>query len=138
MGGGTWATFSDKRVKKNIAPFVDGLEVALKLNPVTFEYNSKSGYSDTTSNFVGFIAQDVENIAPYMVNKYNDSEGASKLHDKRQFDESALPKILLNAIKEQQAMIDELKDKLDNQSKINNDLKSEIETIKLMLDRVEK
>lgn len=107
IGGGTWATFSDKRVKSDIKPFTDGLSLLLKLKPVTFKYNEKSGYSDMNKTFVGFIAQDVEKVAPYMVSSYDDSEGPSGLNDKRQFDESALSKIMLNAIQEQQVMIEE-------------------------------
>ena len=108
-GGGSWATFSDIRVKHDIKPFNDGLDVLLKLNPVTFKYNEKSGYTDVNKSFVGFIAQDVETVAPYMVNLYDDSSGPSGLSDKRQFDESALNKILVNAIKEQQEQIEQLK-----------------------------
>jgi hypothetical protein len=107
IGGGTWATFSDLRVKSDIKPFTDGLSLLLKLKPVTFKYNEKSGYSDMNKTFVGFIAQDVEKVAPYMVSSYDDSEGPSGLKDKRQFDESALSKIMLNAIQEQQKMIEE-------------------------------
>jgi hypothetical protein len=108
-GGGAWATFSDKRVKKDIVRFEDGLNILLQLNPISFQYNELSGYIDYDKKHIGFIAQEVELIAPYMVEKYNDTEGASGLADKRQFDESALTKILVNAIQEQQAQIESLK-----------------------------
>jgi hypothetical protein len=107
IGGGTWLTFSDARVKTDIKPFNDGLELLMKLNPVSFRYNERSGYSDHNQRFIGFIAQDVELVAPYMVSTYDDSNGPSGLNDKRQFDESALSKIMINAIKEQQLMIDQ-------------------------------
>jgi hypothetical protein len=107
IGGGTWATFSDRRVKTNIQPFTDGLDLLMKLHPVSYKFNEKSGYADLNKTFIGFIAQDVEEIAPYMVSTYDDTEGPSGLKDKRQFDESALSKIMLNAIQEQQRMIEE-------------------------------
>jgi hypothetical protein len=110
-GGGTWATFSDKRVKKDIERFEDGLNILLQLNPISFQYNELSGYTNYNKKHIGFIAQEVELIAPYMVEKYNDTEGASGLADKRQFDESALTKILVNAIQEQQQQIEVLKTK---------------------------
>jgi len=88
IGGGTWATFSDERVKTDITPFVDGLDLLMKLKPVTYKYNEKSGYSDLNKTFVGFIAQDVEKVAPYMVSTYDDTEGPSGLKDKRQFDDN--------------------------------------------------
>jgi hypothetical protein len=111
-GGGSWVTFSDRRVKHSINPFTDGLNVIMQLDPVTFKYNEKSGYADTNKEFVGFIAQDVEKVAPYMVNLYDDSKGTSGLADKRQFDESALNKILVNAVQQQQAQIEQLKKEL--------------------------
>jgi hypothetical protein len=122
-GGGSWATFSDKRVKHDIKPFNDGLEVLMKLNPVTFKYNEKSGYTDLNKSFIGFIAQDVETVAPYMVNLYDDSEGPSGLKDKRQFDESALNKILVNAVKEQQAQIEVLKKEMEEMKLLIKELK---------------
>jgi hypothetical protein len=116
-GGGTWATFSDKRVKKDIVRFEDGLNILLQLNPISFQYNELSGYAELNKKHIGFVAQEVELIAPYMVEKYNDTEGASGLPDKRQFDESSLTKILVNAVKEQQQQIESLKatvEKLEN------------------------
>lgn len=107
-GGATWLAFSDRRVKKNVAAFNDGLDVVMRLDPVTFQYKQNSGYSDTEKQFVGFIAQDVEKVAPYMVTTFDDSEGPSKLADKRVFDESALSKILVNAVQEQQLQIEAL------------------------------
>lgn len=107
-GGGDWLTFSDRRVKKNVAAFTDGLDVLMRLDPVTFQYKQNSGYDDTEKQFVGFIAQDVEVVAPYMITTYDDSDGPSKLADKRVFDESALSKILVNAVQEQQLQIEAL------------------------------
>ncbi|WP_053077103.1 tail fiber domain-containing protein [Chryseobacterium sp. BLS98] len=103
-GGGSWGTFSDRRVKKDIAEFKDGLNVITKLNPVTYKYNEKSGYKDLDTEYVGFIAQDVEKAAPYMVKIIDDTK-KSGLKDKRELDESALTKILVNAVKEQQQEI---------------------------------
>lgn len=137
VGGGTWATFSDERVKKEIVPFTDGINLLMKLNPVSYKYNEKSGYSDLSKIFIGFIAQDVEKVAPYMVSTYDDSEGPSGLNDKRLFDESALSKIMLNAIKDQQEMIldqqktiDSITELYENQQKQLQKLASEIELLK--------
>ena len=118
IGGGTWATFSDRRVKTNIKPFTDGLDLLMKLHPVSYKFNEKSGYADLNKTFIGFIAQDVEEIAPYMVSTYDDTEGPSGLKDKRQFDESALSKIMLNAIQEQQRMIEEQQKMIKEQQKL--------------------
>lgn len=106
-GGGTWGTFSDKRVKKDINDFKDGLNVITQLHPVTYKYNEKSGYKDLDKEYVGFIAQEVEKAAPYMV-KITDDSAKSGLKDKRELDESALTKILVNAVKELEKQVKDL------------------------------
>ncbi|MCW3162415.1 tail fiber domain-containing protein [Chryseobacterium oryctis] len=115
-GGGSWGTFSDRRVKKDIVEFKDGLNVINKLTPVTYKYNEKSGYEDLNKEYVGFIAQDVEKAAPYMVSIIDDTQ-KSGLKDKRELDESALTKILVNAVKEQQQQIAELKKEIEELKK---------------------
>ena len=129
-GGGMWLATSDIRTKTEIAPFTDGLDLLMKLKPVTYKYNEKSGFPDLNKSYVGFIAQDVEKVAPYMVSTYDDTEGPSGLKDKRQFDESALSKIMLNAIQEQQRMIEELKRMNENQQKEIQKLSIEINELK--------
>jgi len=128
-GGGTWLATSDIRTKKGIAPFTDGLDLLMKLKPVTFQYNEKSGFPDLNKSYVGFIAQEVEKVAPYMVSSYNDTEGPSGLKDKRQFDESALSKIMVNAIQEQQKMIEEQQKMIEEQNKTIGELMLRIEKL---------
>lgn len=118
VGGGTWLTFSDERVKEDIRSFEDGLNVVLELEPVRFRYNALSGYNDTDRDFVGFIAQDVEAVAPYMVSLLDDSNGPSGYSDKRIFDETALTKILVNAVKEQQEQIEALESRIERLEKL--------------------
>jgi hypothetical protein len=113
-GGGEWATFSDRRVKSDISVFEDGLNVVMKLEPIKYRYNKLSGYSETEKEYIGFIAQDVEMVAPYMVTLFDDSEGPSKLSDKRVLDTSALNQILVNAIQEQQEHIQTLEDRVNH------------------------
>ncbi|MFM2037912.1 MAG: hypothetical protein RL432_851, partial [Bacteroidota bacterium] len=138
VGGGTWATFSDERVKSDITPFTDGLDLLMKLKPVTFKYNEKSGYSDLNKTFVGFIAQEVEKVAPYMVSTYDDTEGPSGLKDKRQFDESALSKIMLNAIQEQQRMIEEQQRMIDELNLMNENQQKSIEKLSQEIEQLKK
>ena len=127
-GGGSWATFSDRRVKENILPFNDGMDILKQLNPVQYNFTEKSGYENINKTYIGFIAQEVEKIAPYMVERIDDREGISGLKDLRQFDESALSKIMLNAIKQQQAEIENQQSKIDAQQKL----------ILQLIDRIDK
>ncbi|WP_054510724.1 tail fiber domain-containing protein [Chryseobacterium sp. ERMR1:04] len=118
-GGGTWAASSDRRVKKDIADFKDGLNVIKQLRPVTYRYNEKSGFKDLNKQYVGFIAQEVEKSAPYMVN-IKDDTAVSGLSDRRELDDSALTKILVNAIQEQQKEIEDLKSQVKEMQKLLN------------------
>ena len=108
-GGGTWATFSDRRVKKNIRQYEKGLDEILQIKPVIFNYNDKSGYSNTQKDYVGVIAQDIEGVLPSTITRYDDSNGPSGLSDKRQFDSSEVLWALVNAVKELQAQNEALK-----------------------------
>jgi len=124
-GGGDWATLSDKKVKKNINQFEDGLEKVLQINPVTFQYNGKAGIENTEKTYVGVIAQEIQKVAPYTVDKLTyekteEVEEDGQLKTKTlsseeflQFDGTAIRYMLVNAIKEQQVMINELREKVE-------------------------
>jgi len=114
IGGADWLTFSDRRVKSDISVFEDGLDIVMNLEPVRYKYNALSGYSETEKEFIGFIAQDVEEIAPYMVTIFDDSDGPSLLADKRVLDTSALNQILVNAMQEQQIQIESLEERVNH------------------------
>ncbi|GLR18814.1 tail fiber domain-containing protein [Portibacter lacus] len=98
-GGGSWKAPSDMRLKQNVKPFSDGLATLLKMNPVSYHYNQRSGY-DPSVEYIGMIAQDLQRSAPYMVEK--EKSGFLSI------DPTALTYLLINAIKEQQKIIAEL------------------------------
>lgn len=98
--GGVWTASSDRRLKQNIKKYTDGLEEILKINTVTYNYNSKSGYA-TDKEYVGIIAQEMQEIAPYMVRKMNPEK-----NDYLGFDGTPLTFMLVNAVQEQQEIID--------------------------------
>jgi hypothetical protein len=102
-GGGSWLTTSDARLKESVQPYTDGLTSLLRINPVKFHYNQKSGY-DTKPEYVGVIAQELNDVAPYMINNFK-KDGETYLN----VDNSAMIYMLINAVKEQQQQIEELK-----------------------------
>ena len=102
-GGGSWAATSDVRMKENVLPYTDGLASILKINPVKYHYNKLSGY-DTKPEYVGVVAQEIKTVAPYMVSTFQKNGEAFY-----NVDNSAMTYMLINAIKEQQKQIDELK-----------------------------
>lgn len=131
-GGSLWSTFCDRKVKKNINDFTDGLEQILQINPVTYQYNGKAGISDTDTEYVGIIAQEMEKIAPYTVEKVNYKEIKeyeeygnlkSKIvseEDYLQYDGTAVIYMLVNAIKEQQVQINKLENHVKSLTTISD------------------
>jgi len=131
QGGGSWITFSDKRVKDNIVDYENGLSKVLQVRPVSFNYNEKSGYSDLKKEYVGVLAQEIEKVFPNTVTYFNDSNGPSGLIDKRQFNSSEILYAIINSIKE-------LDQKNTDLKKENQSLKRKLEQILKRLENLEK
>jgi hypothetical protein len=106
----TWTIASDSRVKENITPYTKGLSAIMAINPVNYDYNGKAGFSVIKNN-IGVIAQDVLEILPESVSTYQAKLNEDDLEDTElyNFNSHALTYVLINAIKEQQAQIEELK-----------------------------
>jgi hypothetical protein len=104
---------SDRKLKKNIRSLDQyGLNEVLKLKPVMYDWKNEERGGDN----IGFIAQDVQEIIPELVNEslmISGEEGETKLG----VEYSKLVVVLTNAIKEQQKQIDELKQKIDGYTK---------------------
>jgi len=117
-GGGSWATPSDARIKQNVRPFTDGLEQVLQIDPVYFSYKSGTGF-DPQKEYVGIIAQEMQKIAPYTVEEVRAEPelGEEPLPNMPSsiltYNGTAVTYMLINAIKEHQAMIDERDDKIE-------------------------
>lgn len=108
LGGGAWATLSDRRVKREILPYSDGLEVLKQIEPVKFQYNGLGNTANNDKEYIGVIAQDLQKVAPYMVN--TDDEYL-------RVDPSAFTYILINAVQSQQNEIEALKSQMEKISK---------------------
>ncbi len=118
-GGGMWIATSDKRSKKEIAPFTKGLETLSLINPVSYQYNGRFGTNADDQTHIGLIAQDVAKYAPEMVIENTYKEIASSYKDETgtveevlseesflSVDPSELTYILINSVKEQQSLIE--------------------------------
>ena len=62
--GGLWGATSDKRVKKEIRPFNEGLQKLLLFDPVIYKFNGMAGTVDNGIDYIGLIAPDVKKIMP--------------------------------------------------------------------------
>ena len=97
------STVSDERLKDNIAPIEGALDIVKQLNGVSFNYK-KDG-----KPAVGLIAQDVEKVVPSAVQETEilGHDGEYKILEYTQ-----LIGVLVEAIKDQQKQIEELKTKV--------------------------
>lgn len=109
-GGGTWTATSDRRTKKSIQTFTDGLQVLTKINPVTFQYNGLYNTTDDGNTHVGIIAQEVQEVAPYMIGSYeaNASPESTNQEEILNYDGGTyMIYVLVNSVKEQQKTIEQ-------------------------------
>lgn len=106
---GSWSVFSDARIKTVNAEFTDGLSVIERLRPVLFTYTEKAPFK-ADGEQIGVIAQELEKVAPYMVSQQEN--GAFK--DLREVNNQAYVFLLINAVKEQQALINAQQEKIQS------------------------
>jgi hypothetical protein len=66
----TWATTSDGRIKDEIGAYTDGLDLLLQVRPVRYIHNGKGGIPASPDVHIGIIAQELQQIAPYMVGSH--------------------------------------------------------------------
>ncbi len=137
-GGGSWSAPSDARTKEDVTNFKDGLDVVRKLNPVNYTYN---GLGETPKGMkgIGFIAQEVEKVAPYMVQHQQ-----KKLHpddidttDMLVVDPSALDFVNLNAIKALDLRIEGFEAKIDKVDELDAKLRKLEERVRQLESEVD-
>jgi hypothetical protein len=114
---GTVSSWSDTRLKKDVQPFTNGLDIINQINPVSFYYNQRSPFQ-TEKMQIGILAQELEKIAPYMVDK----NATKDFEDLRSVNNQAYTFLLINAVKQQQQQIKELKLQLDEQTKLIDEI----------------
>jgi len=122
-GNTSWTSASDKRLKKNVHPYEQGLDKIMKIEPVNFQYNEKSGHN-TENEYVGVIAQGLLDIAPYMVSTYQ--KGDKEYYN---VNNSAMTYMLINAVQQQHKTNKTLKEKLQSQQKQINQLREAVHAL---------
>jgi hypothetical protein len=95
---------SDKKLKKNILNTHYGLNDVMKMRPVHFNWNTEN---DSDKKHLGFIAQEINEIIPEVIDRQvNDGK---EIYGMKY---TELIPVLVNAIQEQQEMIESLKSEL--------------------------
>lgn len=102
---GTITEDSDERLKENIDNIENSLDKILSLQWVTYDWKDTEKYNDKINMWV--IAQDVEKVFPEVVN--------TDINWYKSVEYSKLIAPLIEAIKEQQIQIDELKKQITKQ-----------------------
>ncbi len=133
-GTNTWTIASDGRLKDpdSIRPFTESSDFIKRLpQPVWFRYTKESGLPSETEN-VGWVAQDIEPIAPFMVRR-----GKQKLKqtdtaetETLLLNTNELPYAVVNCLKELMAHVGKLQEDLTQLKERNLQLESRLETLK--------
>ena len=102
-----YGSVSDKSYKENIKPITGALELVNNLKGVTFDWKEDTDTKKMVGikEDIGFIAQDVQEVLPTLVRK--NENGKLSLRDK------GIVPVLVEAIKEQQNLIDKLVDRIE-------------------------
>jgi hypothetical protein len=102
IGGGSWQSFSDARLKNIKGGFNSGLKALMQLQPLRYEYKRDNALGlKSEGEHVGFAAQAVQKVIPEAVT--TSQSGYLMVNN------DPILWTMLNAIKEQQKEIAELK-----------------------------
>jgi hypothetical protein len=96
---GAWTNASDGRLKNSIVDIAHGLDSVMATQPRSFKFN------ETEGDYVGFIAQELQTVIPEVVS--GDPETQLGV------DYGSLVAVAFKAIQEQQAIITDLKARLE-------------------------
>jgi hypothetical protein len=113
IAAGSWAAFSDARIKDIVGDYEHGLAEIIQIKTRKFKYNNRSGYPEVEQAKVniGVIAQEIEEIFPEcIVEKMEHLD----IPDMRLYDGTALTYALINAVKELNNEIINLKQQINN------------------------
>ncbi|KAA0989403.1 tail fiber domain-containing protein [Dyadobacter aurulentus] len=114
-GSSTWTIASDERLKKDVSEYREGLDLLKQVKPVWFSYNGKADMP-TDKKFVGIIAQDMQKIASHMVGTFTYQDSLGNKTEYLDYDANALTYMLVNAVKEQQQVIEDNEGKMQEMS----------------------
>jgi hypothetical protein len=114
---GNFYTPSDERLKTKIETLTKALQSIDRMRGVRFEYKDQTKYAKGAK--IGVIAQELQKVFPEMVTK--GADGFLKV------DYTQLTAVLIQAVKEQQEQINELKNRLDRQQEQINVILKKLE-----------
>ncbi|RLD82365.1 MAG: hypothetical protein DRJ10_05135 [Bacteroidetes bacterium] len=117
-GSSAWENLSDKRLKKDISTISNPLEKVMALRGVNFYWKDNEKGNKLQ---MGFIAQETDLVIPEVVNKKSE-------HYSMQY--APITAVLVEAVKEQQEIINKLESRINELEKKNESLTSEVSGFK--------
>lgn len=101
-GGGSWAVFSDERLKNVKGRYTSGLSAVMRLQPLRYTYKADNALGlNSQEEYVGFGAKALQEVIPAAVNR--NANGFLQVNN------DPILWTMLNAIQEQQKQIEDLK-----------------------------
>lgn len=120
-------TCSDERYKQNVKPIERALELVEKLQPVRFDWKHEQFPEQQFSKArqLGLIAQEVQKIAPEVVQKGSDGYLA--------VDYARLTPLLIEAVKEQQRSIRDHQQQMAERDRQLSEIRRELDELKSLV-----
>lgn len=111
-GSGLWSVISDERLKKDIVPLENSLDLLNQIEFYDYEYNGLATSPDDGKRYYGVMAQQVAEVLPSTVSIYDQKmyPGDAKPTNLLKFNPNDLFYTGMNAIKELANRTDELED----------------------------
>jgi len=111
--GTAWTNTSDMRLKENVRSYERGLAEILQINPIYYTYTEESGLKNPEEygENIGISAQELQNIIPEAITvRAVTLQDGTVMEDALELTKAdAMWFALINAVKEQQAIIEDLK-----------------------------
>jgi hypothetical protein len=128
---GIYTSASDRRLKDNIRSLGSVLPSLLQLQAKKYSFKADPDRADN----IGFIAQDVEKLFPELVTTPIESGTHQEYY---MMDYAGFGVLAVQAIQEQQVIIESQNERLEVQGREIQELKSELAAIKALLEQVVK
>lgn len=119
---------SDKALKTNMNELTHGLDAVMALNPISYNYKEDMQLHDNNIKF-GVVAQEMQKVMPELVSsfeheRFNEDGSVMDKKDFLMIDDTAIKYVLINAIQEQQAMIEAQNEKIAQMEEVINTIGS--------------
>jgi hypothetical protein len=126
--GYSWLTNSDIRYKKNITELEGSLDKVLRIRGVRFDLTEEKNVTEGQGRYIGFIAQELEQEFPeFVVTEENGYKSVA--YDK-------MCAVLVEAVKDQQKLIDNQQQQIDSAIQENKQLKSDFQSLRDEMDQI--